>query len=342
MDNDTLIRSPRPDDLPDLYRLSRHLDSYNFPADKVFLKRLVADAERSFAGKLAAPEDGRYLFVLEDGKTGRVVGSSLAIAKHGRPGMPHLYMTVFTESRTSVTLKKTVKHRCLRLGASEDGPTELGGLVLLPSHRGRKEKFGAWLSYARLLYIAAHPDLFQSYLLAEYLPSFLKGHTSPFWEYLGRRFTGLDYKTADRLSITNKEFILSLFPRGVIYQDFFPKDVIKYLGHVGEASLAAAHLLSKTGFKYLQQIEPFDGGPYYGTLTREVSLVRAARQLQCFTLHTTLSGGKPHIMMSESSGGVRICVSFLKSQGAQASLSVDVARRLGLKSGDWFWAAPLP
>lgn len=338
--DDYLIRSARPEDLPDLYRLSRHLDSYNFPADRVLLKKLLEDSQRSFGDRLSAPEDGRYLFVLEDGR-GRVLGSSLIVAKHGRPGMPHLYMTVFSESRTSLTLKKTVKHKCLRLGASEDGPTELGGLVLFPSHRGRKEKLGTRLSYTRLLYIAAHLDRFQSFLLAEYLPRFLKGKVSPFWEYLGRRFTGLSYKAADRLSIHNKEFILSLFPRGTIYQDFFPENVVKYLGEVGEDSKAAARLLAKVGFRYFQQIEPFDGGPYYGTLTREVSLIRAAKQLQCFTLHTSVPG-KLHLAMSEDASGIRALPVFLKHQGARASLPVDAARRLVLKPGDWFWAVPLP
>jgi arginine N-succinyltransferase len=340
MDN-FLIRSARPDDLADLLRLSRHLDSYNFPADRGLIKELLELSVRSFAGVSHVPEEGKYLFVMEEVRTGRVVGSSLIVAKHGRPGMPHLYMTVFSEARTSVTLKKTVRHRCLRLGATEDGPTELGGLVVLPAYRGRKERLGARLSYARLLYIAAHQDKFQSVLLAEYLPRFLKGKTSPFWEYLGRRFTGLTYHQADRLSIRNKEFILSLFPRGTLYQDFFPSEVVKYLGEVGEASKAAAHLLSKTGFKYLQQIEPFDGGPYHGTLTREVSLVRAAKQLQCHTVHT-VAAGKPHMLLAEGADGARLTVAAATHEGARASLSVETARTLGLRPGDWFWATPLP
>jgi arginine N-succinyltransferase len=217
----------------------------------------------------------------------------------------------------------------------------LGGLVLLPSHRRRKEKLGAWLSYVRLLYIGAHLEKFQTCLLAEYLPKFLKGKTSPFWDYLGGKFTGLTYKEADRLSIGNKEFILSLFPRGTIYQDFFPPALVKYLGQVGEESKAAAHLLEKTGFRYLQQIEPFDGGPYYGTLTREVSLIRAAKQVQCFTIHTALSG-KPHLLMSEADGEVRAFCAQVRHQGVEAGVSVETARRLNLKPGDWFWLAPLP
>jgi arginine N-succinyltransferase len=341
MDANFLIRNAEPRDLADLHRLSRYLDSYNLPADRGYLKRLIDDSIRSFKGQLPAPEDGRYLFILEDVKARKAVGCSMVVAKHGRPGMPHLYMTVFTEERTSITLKKTVRHRCLRLGTTEDGPTEVGGLVLLPAYRGRREGLGAWLSYVRLLYVAAHPENFQNSLLAEYMPRFLKGRTSPFWEYVGRKFTGLTYKKADRLSIDNKEFILSLFPRNTLYLDFFPKEVISYLGEVGEDSKAAAHMLTKMGFRYLQQIEPFDGGPYYGTLTREVSLVRAARQMQCFTLHTA-SKGKLHLILAETGEGIRCLAAPLDGTGARAALSVETARRLSLKAGDWFWAAPLP
>jgi arginine N-succinyltransferase len=338
--SDFLIRSAEPGDLDDLFVLSRRLDSYNLPADRPRLKKILADSVDSFAGRLKSPQDGRYLFVLET--AGHVVGCSLIVAKHGTPGKPHLYMTCFTEKFTSRTLNKTVEHQSLRLGATEDGPTEVGGLVLLPRYRGRPEKLGAWLSYVRLLYVAAHMDRFQTYLLAEYLPTFLKGRTSPFWDYLGAKFTGLSYKEADRLSIDNKEFILSLFPRGTIYQDYLPAEVVKYLGQVGEESKPAARLLEKVGFQYLHQIEPFDGGPYYGTLTRQVSLIQAAREVQCHTVHTALAG-KPHLMLAESAkGGVRAVVAPAVSQGVHASLSVDMARSLGLSRGDWFWSVPFP
>ena len=336
-----LIRNVRPDDLADLHRLSRHIDSSNLPADRAYLKALVEDSQRSFRGELSAAEDGRYLFVLEETGSERVVGCSLLVAKRGRPGLPRLYMTVFVETRTSVTLKKTVEHRCLRLGETEDGPTELGGLVLLPAFRGRKEKLGAWLSYVRLLYVAAHLDRFQTNLMAEYPFQSPKERAVSLWECVGRKFTGIDRKRADRLITGNREFLLSLFPRGTIYQDFFPPETVKSVGRLGKSSVAAAHLLSKAGFRYIQQVEPIGGGPCFGTLTREAGLVRSAKQLQCFTLHTR-TAGNAHLVLSEDESGMRAMVAPLRHQGIQASLGVETARRLAIKSGEWFWAAPLP
>lgn len=336
---DFLIRSAQSSDLADVFRLARHLDSYNLPADRSRLRGLIQLSERSFAGRLSDPDQGRYLFVLEDVAARRAVGCSLIIAKHGTPGMPHLYLTCFNERHTSRTLRRSVDHRCLRLGATEDGPTEVGGLVLLPRYRGRPERLGALLSHVRLLYIAARMERFQICLLAEYLPRFLKARESPFWEHLGRKFTGLSYREADRLSMDNKEFVLSLFPRGILYQDFFPAEVIDYLGEVGDPSKPAARLLRKVGFEFLQQIEPFDGGPYYGALTRSVTVIQRARQLQCLDVGPSVRG-KPHMILSESRGRVRAVAAPLFQRGVQARLAARTAELLGLARKGWFWSAP--
>lgn len=334
-----LIRGVEARDLPDLFRLSRHLDSYNLPADRKRLRALIADSRRSFAGKPTDISRAKYLFVLEDAARRCVVGSSLIVAKHGTPGLPHLFMTHFVEKRTSATLRKTVEHRCLRLGATEDGPTEVGGLVLLPEYRGHAEKLGHWLSMVRFLFMAAHAKRFQRFVLAEFLPAFLKAGQSPFWEYFGRKFTGLSYRAADRLSIDNKEFVLSLFPRSTIYQDFFPKDIVKYLGQVGNPSRPAARILKKMGFIYLQQIEPFDGGPYYGALTRSIRPVRQAVQVQARRAASS-KGARPYLLLAESAGGPRALVAPAVVRGSDADFSAQAMKTLSLRPGDWLWATP--
>jgi arginine N-succinyltransferase len=333
-----LIRNAASRDLADVFRLARHLDSYNLPADPARLRRLIADSERSFRGKPASVAREKYLFVLEDQPRRRVVGCSLIIAKHGTPGLPHIYMSVFHEKRTSRTLNRTVEHRCLRLGFTEDGPTEVGGLVLLPDYRGRPEKLGQWLSFVRFLFIASRIERFQKTLLAEFLPVFLRKDRSPFWEYFGRRFTGLSYRTADRLSIDNKEFILSLFPRGTIYQTFFPEGVAAGLGQVGKPTAPAARLLIRLGFHYLHQIEPFDGGPFYGALTRSVGVVRRAKELQCRV--QSAEEGEAHLLLAVGKTGVRAVVAPIRTKGIRADLALSVVERLGLDKGDWFWAVP--
>ncbi len=333
---DFLIRNAVRGDLNEVLRLARHLDSYNLPADRRRLYALLGDVERSFAGAPASRAREKYLFLLEDRKRGRVAGCSLVVAQHGTPGLPHLSLNVFEEKRRSRTLGRSVCHRCLRLHWTESGPTELGGLVLLPEYRGRPERLGHWLSYARLLFIAARRRRFRGRLLAEYLPAFARDGASPFWEYFGRKFTGLTYRDADRLSIDNKEFIIALFPHGTLYQDFFPKEVIRYLGRVGDPSLPAARLLHKVGFRYASQIEPFDGGPYYEAETDRVSTVRDSLIRRWATAADSPSTAR--LVLADRGRNVRALVTAATLRRGRLEIPGTAAHNLGLKIRERLWS----
>ncbi len=341
--NQFIIRNVLPRDLRDVYQLACHLDSYNLPADKPRLERLIKHSQLSFQQKLKDSTQARYLFVLEDQYLSRVVGCSLVIAKHGTLGLPHLYLSSYSEKRYSKTLQKSVEHKCLRLGANEDGPTEVGGLVLLPSYRKHPQKLGKWLSFVRFLYIAAHKYLFQPHILAEFLPVFIQKDKSLFWEYFGQKFTGFTYHQADRLSIDNKEFILSLFPRGTIYRDFFPKQINQYLGEVGDPTKPAARLLQKIGFQYLHQIEPFDGGPYYGALTNYITLIRQSQCLPCLIQNASSSGasGTSAVLMNETSQGLRSIQSFAQKRKEKLILSLQEAQKLNAQNNQKIWRVPI-
>lgn len=338
MDPTFLIRDARPDDLGALFPLARLLDSYNLPADRRRLAALIRDSQAAFAGRPASRDRERYLFVLEDRSRRRVVGSSLVIARHGSPRLPHLFLNVYTERRRSRTLRRSVDHRCLRLGWTVDGPTELGGLVLQPDYRGHRQKLGHWLSYVRLLFIAARRKRFRPRLLAEYLPIFLDGGESPFWDYFGRKFTGLPYKTADRLSIDNKEFIRALFPHTPLYTDLFPSNVLAYLGRVGDPTKPAARLLEKMGFRYVGQIEPFDGGPYFEADTDRVPLVRRARRAPVDPVLS--AGGRPHLLLRDSPFGVRAIVGNAHRRNGRWLVDPKDVGLLELAAGDALWASP--
>jgi len=334
-----LIRQARSRDLSDLFRLARHLDSYNLPADRRRLTRLISHSQRSFSGQPLPLASRRYVFVLVDLSRQCVVGCSMVVAKHGTPGSPHFYLASFVERRRSRTLQKTVDHRCFRLGETEEGPTELAGLVLLPAYRGRSERLGAWLSHVRFLYMAAHPESFQKNLLAEFLPAFSKKGKSVFWEYFGKRFTRLSYREADRLSIDNKEFIASLFPRGTIYQDFFPQEVVRHLGRVGKSTIPAAKMLQKIGFRYLHQIEPFDGGPYYGAKRSSVTIIRQARRVRCRFDKPRITD-REFLLMAESSGDLKAVVGRGRLSGHTIYLSDGAATVFNLRRDETLWVTP--
>jgi len=129
-----LIREAGPGDFAGIFRLARILDSYNLPADRRFIHRLLETSRDSFRGRLPKTR-ARYLFALEE--RGRIVGCSLIIAKHGTRGHPHLWFELGRVTRRSRTLGRRRTHQVLRLGFTENGPTEIGGLVVLPSCRRR-------------------------------------------------------------------------------------------------------------------------------------------------------------------------------------------------------------
>ena len=82
-----ILRPIEPGDLEDLLRLADLLDSMNLPRDREFLAGRIELSLRSFACKLDPGEPGTYVFVLEDTETGRCIGSSTVMAKHGVDGI---------------------------------------------------------------------------------------------------------------------------------------------------------------------------------------------------------------------------------------------------------------
>jgi arginine N-succinyltransferase len=132
------------------------------------------------------------------------------------------------------------------------------------------------LSYVRFLYIAVHRRLFCSEVVSELMPPLEADGTSLLWESLGRKFTGLSYQEADRLSNQNKEFIRALFPQDPLYVTLLPTHVQQLVGQVGPETKGVEKMLREIGFEYAQRIDPFDGGPHFHAATDEISLVGAA------------------------------------------------------------------
>lgn len=245
-------------------KLSAYLDSMNLPEDKKVLKTLIRVSLDSFAGKIKYKRRGKYLFAAENSSSGKVVGCSAIFAQHGTPEKPHLFFQLHEETKQSRFLGKTFHRKYLTLEKKKDGPTEMGALVVLPQYRRREEQLGLQLAFVRYLYIWNHRDRFKRRFLAELNGVFRKDGGNDLWDAMGARFTGLDYRTADRLSAFSKEFILASYPNTRIYVDLIPKKAQKVLGRCGPESKGAQHLLELEGFRYLKQCCPFDGGPHYG------------------------------------------------------------------------------
>ena len=352
-----LIRQAGPKDFAGVWPLAKMLDSYNLPADRVYVRGLLQVSRDSFLGKVQKAK-AKYLFVLEspspfssprrgEGRVrGRIVGCSLIIAKHGTRRRPHLWFAMDRITKRSRTLRIRRSHEVLRLGSTEDGPTQVGGLAVLPGFRDHPAHCGLQLSYVRFLYMAMHPQRFEKRILVEYRGLSQDGQRSPFWDAVGHIFTGLSYKQADRLSVANKEFILGLMPREPIYCQLLPKGVQQAIGAVHPGARKAVRLLERIGFHPIPQVEPFDAGRYYAARLQDVRIVRKTRRLR-----VSLS---PFSSPPRGEGRVRgLCLIGTDRDGfkaalAQASLGKAdcrieprVMRALGLKPGDSIYACPI-
>ncbi len=272
-----LLRDVARGDLGGLKRLAATLNSVNLPNNEKVLAGLIDKSVQSFSGKIENPFEREYLFVLEDLRNETIIGTSMIIAQHGTKDAPHIYFQVTEAEHYSASIDKHFRHKVLSIGYNYDGPTEIGGLVVDPPHRSGSEKPGKQLSYVRFLFMAMHRPLFRERVLAELLPPLMEDGRSLLWESIGKKFTGLDYAEADKLSRRNKEFIKELFPASDIYASFFPAKAQKIIGEVGTNTLGVQRMLERIGFKYSNHIDPFDGGPHYEANLSDVSLVRHFR-----------------------------------------------------------------
>lgn len=332
-----LIRSVEEKDVAQLMNLADQFSLLNMPPDEAVLRSKIKRSVKSFAGKLSK-EDSEYLFVIEDTETKKIVASSLILAKHGTADIPHNYFKVVKKERFSQDLGVGFIHTILRYRLNTDGPSEIGGLLVDNGYRRRPEKLGKQISLIRFIFMGMHPEKFEDQILCELTPPLTKEGRSEFWEALGRRFTGLPYQEADKLSQSNKEFIQTLFPEEDIYLTLLDSKARLVLGRVGESTMPAKHLLESVGFKYLNEVDPFDGGPHYGVALKDVTVIRRGKTLK-------VSERDPNALNSLGLVGVYREGQFRGMQTAaqptdKEILFPKVSRDLlGLKHGDEiFWS----
>jgi len=152
------IRGVLPEDHEQLVGVARHLNSVNLPDSSESIAHIIEHSTKSFLGKISDPRKCEYVFVLEDLERKQVVGTSMIIGQLGRRDAPYIYFDVRSEEKYSSSLDKHFHHTVLRIGYSYNGPTEIGGIVLVPEYRLVPERLGQFLSYVRFLFIAMHRD----------------------------------------------------------------------------------------------------------------------------------------------------------------------------------------
>lgn len=334
------IRQSYREDAAQVLAVAEHLDTVNLPADSKHIEAILDRSERSFAGALPVP-DREFVFVLEDLGLRKVIGTSIIYAQHGAKRAPHIFFRVERDERYSYTLDRYFVHQTLRIGYNYDGPTEIGGLILLPEYR-RTESLGKALSFVRFLFMRMHRECFRDQVLSELLPPLEPDGTSLLWEHLGRCFTGLTYQEADLISKDNKEFINALFPDEPIHTELLPEAVRRNIGVVGPETRGVEKMLTRIGFRYANQIDPFDGGPHFTARTDDITLVRDAAQRSTRVVED-IDSERPWAILAVDREGER---PRFRGTGARVipmmedgsiGITPETQRRLGITAGDQVW-----
>ncbi len=336
-----LLRDAQRADLPSLARLAKVLNTVNLPYDERALARIIDHSVRSFAGKVRDPLARHYVFVAEDPRRGRILGTSMVIAQHGTRESPCTFFDVSEREHYSSTLDRHFRHAVLSMGYHFDGPTEIGGLVVDPAARGGVERAGKQLAFVRFLYMAIHPERFRETVLAELMPPLTPDGRSLFWEAFGKRFTDLDYQTADKKSRENKEFIQQLFPPVDVYATLFPERVRRQLGKVAPETEPVRHLLERIGFRFVSRIDPFDGGPHYEARLADVTLVRAHRRARLAEAPLERGGEERLVgLVRDGRSRFRAVRCAARVSGDEVRLPAAARELLGARAGDRLHLVP--
>lgn len=292
------LRSANMDDLDDLYELSQLVLFINLPPDREIIKSKIESSMKSFHKPSKYLWENYYLFVLEDVKAKRIIGASMIHAQHGTEDEPHYFFSVSQENKFSKSLNTGFIHGTLKFGMDTNGPTEIGGLILNPDYRGNDKRLGKQLSFVRFLYMGMNKKRFKEEIHSELMPPFDSEGHAPLWEAIGRRFLNMEYHDADVLSRSNKEFILSLFPADTIYLTLLPIEARNAIGKVGENTIPVKKMLESIGFKYTNEVDPFDGGPHYRANMKDIKPVRDIFECEILIRDSIIKSDKASILAS--------------------------------------------
>lgn len=257
-----VIRMAEKKDLNALYTLSKFETLGSLPADKKIIAQIIDNNVKSIFSKSKKKIDKCYLFILEDLKKKKLIGTGVIQAQKTHNLRANYTFQIIKEKKYSHSLDISVDHVKLKLMADYEPLTELGGLLINKTYRGFPNQLGKLLSYSRLFYISQFSNLFSSRLYSEIIPK-----TTDFWKLFSSKFIPLDFYQADLFSKENQEFFSSLLPKEDIYLSLLSKKIQKSIGQVTVSGKKSMYLLKKAGFVFLNTVDPFDGGPcLYGQI----------------------------------------------------------------------------
>jgi arginine N-succinyltransferase len=305
--------------------------------DREQLADRIERAHFAFRRTMEKPEGAPYVFVMEDLESKRLVGTSCVFSKTGGFEPFYAYRILHQQHHCEL-LEQTQEIRSLHLVKIHNGPTELGGLFLLPEYRGTGG--GKLLSMSRFLYIAAHPKRFANETIAEMRGYLDANDESPFWNAIGSHFFQVDFPRADALSMIDKQFIEDLMPHYPIYLELLPQAAIAAIGQVHAQTRPALAMLETQGFVRRDMVDIFDGGPVVHCRTADIRGVRGSKRLPIDRITDPIARPIRAIVAVENP---RFCATIGVVDWIDDVLQLpqELAERLNVAPGDSVWIQPL-
>ncbi len=260
------------------------------PKDIDILNKRLTWSSRSFNQAIEHPQNGYYLFVLEDTSTKNIIGSSAIEASLGHEC--HFYSYKLSKhTQTCPSLNIQNNYETLNLVTDKHYHSEICTLFLDPAYRHGGN--AALLSRSRFLFMAAFPERFQPTVIAEMRGMSDEAGQSPFWNAVGQHFFHLSFAEADRLTLaTDKQFIADLMPKNPVYVNLLPQAAQEVIGQTHPLTHGALNILLREGFQPTPYVDIFDAGPTIEAQRDEIQTIINSHVMTISHIEETVSSNR--------------------------------------------------
>ncbi|MCP3721881.1 arginine/ornithine succinyltransferase subunit alpha [Paraburkholderia sp. CNPSo 3272] len=340
------VRPARLSDLDAIAHMARTAQPvlHSLPHDRAALEARIALSEDSFRADVDFPGEEFYLFVLEDSATGRLVGTSSIVAAAGY-AEPFYAFRNDALIHASRELHVNRKIHALTMSHELTGKSRLAGFYIEPTLRG--DAAAHLMSRARMMYVAMNRRRFTPEVFSLLLGVTDETGASPFWEAVGRKFFGRDFKDIELASGgRSRTFIAEVMPAYPLYVPLLPEPAQRVLGEPDPSALLAYEIHLEEGFEPDRYVDIFDAGP---VLTAQVDRTASVagnetRTVREVALATNLEGAA-YLVASQGAGEFRCVLATLpeSEKGADIIAPLDASARaaLGVQDGEPVRCAPL-
>ena len=338
---DLLLRASTPADLDALERMAAAsaIGITTLPANRALLADRLARSAQAFSSADDASGEEIYLFVLEDTRSGQVVGTSGIAASAGFADRFYSYrneMVVHASAALGASNRIHTLHLCHDL----TGHTLLTSFYIDPAYE--QSLAPQLLSRGRLLFIAEFAERFSDRIAAESPGLADETGRCPFWDAVGRRFFGMDYPSAETLTGgRNKAYIAELMPQSPIYVPLLPDEAQWAIGQLHPVAELPFSILLDEGFDAETYVDIFDGGPTVDARVALLRTVAGSRRWTRAAAAPAVHDSPWQLVANTRRGEFRVVLSRASLDRAALALDERSSHQLHSAPGEPLRAAPL-